>query len=127
MRFFKSIIFKFKLNQAKKQALVLCRKMLELYNYFIATHPGSLRPSDSVKEVVPFAPGWKNASKNVFRHVSGGIIEVKAEDDLESTVAKMAAAETKILADRFPRVASQGLDREILTFIKEFFRINKPR
>jgi len=122
-----NIIFQFKLDKARKRVASLCKKMLDLYNYFVATHPGATRPSESIKEVVPLMNGWKPVSKDVFRHQSGGVFEVKTDDNLESAVRKMATVEIESYAKSFPKADAVIINKEISAQISEFFRDNKPR
>jgi hypothetical protein len=121
------LIYNYKLSQAKKKSDALCKKMFDLYNYFVATHPGATRPSESIKEVVPLMNGWKPVSKDVFRHQSGGVFEVKTDDNLESAVQKMALVEAEAYAKTFPGTDAEGIKTLISAQISEFFRDNKPR
>jgi hypothetical protein len=121
------LVYSFKLSKARKKTEILCKKMLDLYNYFVATHPGATRPSESIKEVVPLMNGWKPVSKDVFRHSSGGVFEVKTDDNLEAAVRKMATVEIESYAKSFPKADAVVINKQISAQISEFFQDNRPR
>lgn len=127
MNIFSELIFKIKKHQAGKKTDVLCQRMLELYNYYFATHPTDLSVSDFIKEAVPFMPGWKPVTRDVFEYGKGGVFEVRQDDTLPEAVKKMAKIEIDCLAKKFPAISPGELEETALSEVSEFFRVNRPR
>lgn len=122
---FESYILKYKTKKAVAMAKDLCDSIFTMYQYFASTHPQVVRPSDFVKESIPFIVGWQAASRNVFKHEKGGVFEVRPDDSLFDIVKQMSDIEAGHLANTWPKANRADLQNEAIVVIRSIFRANK--